>query len=57
LTRININHQGGDANFSFIVPGPPGLRQELGENKLTATLEELGLAPSASLTVQVHFAF
>jgi hypothetical protein len=44
--------QGGDGNFSFIVPGPPGLRQELGEEKLSSTLEELGLAPSASLTVQ-----
>jgi len=30
-----------------------GLRQELGEEKLGSSLEELGLAPSASLTVQV----
>jgi hypothetical protein len=44
--------QGGDGSFSFIVPGPPGLRSELGEDKLGLTLEELGLAPSASLTVQ-----
>eukprot|EP00277_Geminigera_cryophila_P032949 CAMPEP_0173128094 /NCGR_PEP_ID=MMETSP1102-20130122/58267_1 /TAXON_ID=49646 /ORGANISM="Geminigera sp., Strain Caron Lab Isolate" /LENGTH=507 /DNA_ID=CAMNT_0014038007 /DNA_START=68 /DNA_END=1591 /DNA_ORIENTATION=+ len=44
--------QGGDSSFSFIVPGPPGLRQELGEEKLGSSLEELGLAPSASLTVQ-----
>ena len=44
--------QGGNGNFSFIVPGPPGLRQELGEDKLSSTLEELGLAPSACLTVQ-----
>ena len=47
-----VEQQGGDASFSFIVPGPPGLRQELGEDKLGATLEELGLAPAASLTVQ-----
>lgn len=31
-----------------------GLRQELGQDKLAITLEELGLAPAASLTVQVR---
>ena len=31
-----------------------GLRQELGQDKLALTLEELGLAPAASLTVQVR---
>ena len=30
-----------------------GLRQELGQDELAFTLEELGLAPAASLTVQV----
>jgi hypothetical protein len=30
-----------------------GLRQELGQDELALTLEELGLAPAASLTVQV----
>jgi len=44
--------QGGDTSFTFIVPGPPGLRQELGEEKMAMSLEELGLAPAASLTVQ-----
>ena len=31
-----------------------GLREELGPDKLALTLEELGLAPAASLTVQVR---
>lgn len=31
-----------------------GLREELGQDKLALTLEELGLAPAASLTVQVR---
>jgi len=42
----------GDVGFTFIVPGPPGLRQELGEDKLGMTLADLGLSPSAALTVQ-----
>jgi hypothetical protein len=47
-----IERQGGDG-FTFIVPGPPGLRQELGEDKLGMTLADLGLAPSAALTVRI----
>ena len=39
LHSFVTERQGGDDSFSFIVPGPPGLRQEFGEDKLGETLQ------------------